>query len=328
MKGIFIISLDYELFWGMHDAASIRTYGKNILGTYTVIPKLLALFERYQVHSTWAAVGMMHAENARQLKEYLPDQKPAYQNKICSSYRCLNVLASGRGTMDRYFFAPDMLEKICLAKGTELGSHTFSHYYCQEPGQTIEQFQKDIQSDRNITARAGSRIVSLVFPKNQSDSRYVKAAEKYGFAAFRGAEENWVQKIKCRFLKRMFRFADAYVPLTHTNEYRTEYCGRILNLHGSRMFRPYNPKLFFLEGLKLRRIKKQMLSAARTGRIFHLWWHPHNIGIYQHQNLLQIEEICRYYQVLCSRYGMKSMNMKEAAGYFRHCAKQEAARSI
>ena len=79
------------------------------------------------------------------------------------------------------------------------------------------------------------------------------------------------------------------------------------------MYMPIFQKLSFLEGLKMRRIKAQMRHAAKKGLTFHLWWHPHNIGVRTQQHLTQLEEIFAYYQMLNRQYGMISLNMREAA---------------
>lgn len=67
----------------------------------------------------------------------------------------------------------------------------------------------------------------------------------------------------------------------------------------------------FLETFKLRRVKGQMRKAAKKGRIFHLWWHPHNIGINTDRNLQNIENLLKYYDFLRKKYGMESKNMLE-----------------
>ena len=56
-----------------------------------------------------------------------------------------------------------------------------------------------------------------------------------------------------------------------------------------------------------------MKKAAKKGRIFHLWWHPHNIGINTEKNLKNIKEIFDYYDELKNKYGMESKNMLELA---------------
>ena len=86
---------------------------------------------------------------------------------------------------------------------------------------------------------------------------------------------------------------------------------RVWNFVGSRIFRPIFRPLEFLEGWKLRRIKREMLYAAKHGLTYHLWWHPHNIGVETVQHLAQLEEIFAYYMELKERYGMESRNMSE-----------------
>ena len=68
-----------------------------------------------------------------------------------------------------------------------------------------------------------------------------------------------------------------------------------------------------LEGLKVHRIKRQMRNAAKKGLTFHLWWHPHNIGVKTDFHFKQLEEIFGYYAKLKEKYGMQSLNMQEAA---------------
>ena len=41
MSGTFMVSLDYELFWGMLDVCPLEEYQDNVLGGKQAIPKLL-----------------------------------------------------------------------------------------------------------------------------------------------------------------------------------------------------------------------------------------------------------------------------------------------
>ena len=85
-KGIFTISLDFELYWGIRDKKTIDQYGDNILGVWQVVPKLLELFSHYQVHATWATVGAMMSKNKEEFLQFLPEKKPNYQDKNLSPY--------------------------------------------------------------------------------------------------------------------------------------------------------------------------------------------------------------------------------------------------
>ena len=112
---------------------------------------------------------------------------------------------------------------------------------------------------------------------------------------------------------RLLRLADAYLPLTGQGGYVPVCEDGIWNLVGSRMYKPIFRPLAFLERVKIWRIKAQMLHAAKNGLTFHLWWHPHNIGVETDAHLKQLEEIFSYYSSLKEKYGMESLNMREVA---------------
>ena len=44
--GKFVISLDFELMWGVRDKRTINDYGQNILNVHQVIPQTLELFRK------------------------------------------------------------------------------------------------------------------------------------------------------------------------------------------------------------------------------------------------------------------------------------------
>ena len=52
MAGQLIVSLDFELFWGMLDCSTLEAYGANVLGGRDAIPRLLELFKKYNIHGT------------------------------------------------------------------------------------------------------------------------------------------------------------------------------------------------------------------------------------------------------------------------------------
>ena len=60
-KAQLIVSLDFELFWGMQDGHTLESYQDHVLGGRKAIPQLLKLFAKYGIHATWATVGLMFA---------------------------------------------------------------------------------------------------------------------------------------------------------------------------------------------------------------------------------------------------------------------------
>lgn len=313
MPGTLIVSLDFELFWGMLDVCPLEEYQSHVLGGRKAIPQLLALFQKYGIHATWAAVGFLFADNKSELEIFCPAEKPTYQNAKIAPYEYLAGV--GENEMDApCFFAPSLLKMIAQTPGQEVGSHTFSHYYCREPGQTPAQFAQDMAAAKAIAKAKGYDLTSVILPRNQCEPEYTEVLRQAGFTAYRDEENDWIhEKIRFRPLLRALRLLDVYLPLTGQGGYTPKNEGGIWNLTGSRMYKPILHPLAFLEGLKLHRIKRQMLHAAKNGLTFHLWWHPHNIGVDTQAHLRQLEEIFEYYTQLQKAYGMRSLNMGEAA---------------
>jgi hypothetical protein len=77
--GALVISLDFELHWGVRDkSAPDGPYRENLLGARKAIPRILDLFEEFDVAATWATVGFLFAESRREREEFSPVVRPQY----------------------------------------------------------------------------------------------------------------------------------------------------------------------------------------------------------------------------------------------------------
>lgn len=312
MNGTFMVSLDFELFWGMLEVYRLEEYQDHVLGGKKAIPQLLELFQKYDIHATWATVGFLFAENYEELAHFFPDLRPTYDNPKLDAYEYLKTIGTNEEEAP-CFYGASLIKQVAETPGQEIGSHTFCHYYCREKGQTVEQFAADLKAARAIAKSHGYDVTSLVLPRNQCEPEYVQAMRDCGFTAYRDEENNWIhKKVKSVPLMRALRLMDAYFPLAGHDCHVPKYEDGIWNLTGSRLFRTIFKPLHFLEGVRIHRIKRQMLYAARHGKMYHLWFHPHNVGTMTEEHLGQLEEIFRYYTELKEKYGMQSLNMREA----------------
>lgn len=320
MAGTLLVSLDFELFWGMLDVCPLEQYQDHVLGGREAIPKLLKLFEKYDIHATWAAVGFLFGESKEELARFFPaaGERPCYRNLGLDPYAYLAKIGENEREAP-CFYGPSLLKLIAQTPGQELGSHTFSHYYCRETGQTPGEFAADMKAAREIAMAHGYDVHSAILPRNQCEPEYTEVLRETGFTAYRDEENDWIhEKIHFRPLLRLLRLIDVYFPLTGQGGYVPKNENGIWNLTGSRMYKPILKPLYCLEGLKLHRIKNQMLHAAKRGLTFHLWWHPHNIGVRTEEHLRQLEEIFKYYAQLRETYGMESRNMGEMTAFLEN----------
>ena len=312
MGGTLMVSLDFELFWGMLDVCTLEDYRDNVLGGRKAVPQLLELFQKYDIHATWAAVGFLFAENYQELSRYFPGEIPTYADERLNAYDWFARIGKDEEAAP-CFYGSSLLKLVAETPGQEIGSHTFCHYYCREKGQTAQQFAADMKAARAIAKDHGYELTSVILPRNQCEPEYTQILRECGFTAYRDEENDWIhRKVKWAPLKRALRLMDAYFPLSGHGCHRPRYENGIWNLTGSRLFRPIFRPLYFLEGLRIRRIKKQMLYAAKHGMTYHLWWHPHNLGLRTGEHLRQLEDIFRCYTELKETYGMQSLNMGEA----------------
>lgn len=315
--GVFVISLDFELRWGMSDKQSVASCRENMLGAREAIPRILDLFEQYEIHATWATVGLLFAENRAEMVAGMPTRRPQYDRPALSAYTYLDLVGEDEDE-DPLHYAASIIQEISMRPGQEIGTHTFSHYYCREPGQTIEEFREDLAAAVRIAGSRGFHVRSIVFPRNQVRDEYLAACMAVGIDVYRGNPYGNIYEMAESAIhmgiRRLLRFADTYLPLTNTLAKVTpkgEECPA--NVPASRFLRPYSPKLRVLEPLRLARILGEMERAAKNGMLYHLWWHPHNFGRYTDQNMRTLKKICEHYSMLRDRFGMLSRNMAEAA---------------
>ena len=307
-NGCFVISLDFEKYWGVRDHKTINDYSGNLKLVDTVCNKTLDLFNKYNIQATWAIVGFLMFKNKEELTEFKPNSKPRYDEKSLDPYSYIE-----NNKLDGiYHFSNDIICKIAENKNQELASHTFSHYYCLEKGQDINTFKSDTQIFiEALKKKYCMEVSSIVFPRNQVNKEYLTTLKTYGISAYRGNERSWLyQKNFNLKLVRGLRLLDNYINLTGSNTYKIDQNNDILDIPSSRFLRPYSKRFSFLEKIRLRRIKKQMYYAAKNHEVFHLWWHPHNFGSNMNNNFNFLEEILKYYAFLKTKFNFQSINMK------------------
>jgi peptidoglycan/xylan/chitin deacetylase (PgdA/CDA1 family) len=294
------------------------------------VPALLALFTEFGIRATWATVGLLFFESRDEMLAALPARRPAYAASGLSPYAALSEVGENERD-DPFHFAPSLIRRIASTPGQEIGTHTFSHYYCLEPGQSVDEFRDDLATAWRVAADKIGRVPeSIVFPRNQTTPAHLAVCRKLGLTAYRGNPDHWAYRARPRRadrspVLRAVRLADAYLPLTATRLPREDgHSALPVDVAASRYLRPYEPALRRLEPLRLRRITTELERAAATGGVFHLWWHPHDFGIHLPQNLAFLRRILSCFARLRERDGMQSLTMAHAA---RHLVGTAAPRA-
>jgi peptidoglycan/xylan/chitin deacetylase (PgdA/CDA1 family) len=310
----FVISLDFELFWGVGDTQTIGRYGRNVMGEWQAVPRMLALFRYHHVNVTWATVGAVMCRDygewraLRQLPRLngpRPDACACAEDDRVRQYPEL-------------FFARPLVERILDTEGQELATHTYSHFYCNAAGATPAQFVDDLARARDLAAGMGAGFQTVVFPRNQVSPAFLAVLPEAGIRVYRGNARHWLYRngdaVAGGTAGRIVRYADAFLPLSGSGCRHAEVDGDLVNVPASLFLYPWSPFPAPLVALRLRRIKQGMTTAARTGALFHLWWHPHNFGVNLGANMAMLGEILRHYRYLADKFGMESQCMGAFAG--------------
>jgi peptidoglycan/xylan/chitin deacetylase (PgdA/CDA1 family) len=312
--GALVISLDFELHWGVRDKrATDGPYRENLLGAREAIPSILELFEEFGIAATWATVGFLFAKNRQERDDFSPSLRPQYKNSKLDPYA---EPVGNSEDDDLLHYAPSLIARIARTPKQEVATHTFSHYYCQEPGETREAFAADIAGAVAIGRRYGFDIRSIVFPRNQFRAGYDDILKDAGISCYRGNEPNWMYRPRPRgeetLAVRAPRLIDGYISLSGPKFVRWEEITQSNGMHdvrASMFLRPYSPQRKSLEPIRLRRIARGIHAAARNCGIFHLWWHPHNFGKNIPENVEFLRSVLKVFAEQRQVHGMQSLAM-------------------
>jgi len=316
--GALVVSLDFELHWGMRDHVGRNdpAFGR-LLEARRAVVDLLALFTERNIRATWATVGFLFASTRDELEAHRPELRPTYARAELDPY---SEQIGADEEHDPEHLAGSLVDRIAQSPGQEVGSHTFSHYYCLEAGQDEATFRADLAAARAIARHKGLELTSLVLPRNQWNPRYAGTVHEMGFRCVRGPQRSWAHQARAgaadSTLRRTARLADTYAgvsPPPTTAWHDVVHPSGLSDVPASAFLRPYVPSRSRLEPLRQARMRAGLRHAARQGRIFHLWWHPHNFSQHGPENVAVLERVLDEFDGLAAAEGMQSLTMADVA---------------
>ena len=260
----------FELRWGVHDVygLNIDGYRENLENVYHVIPSMLKMFSDRNLKATWATVGAIGLSSWEEYFDIAPSP-PEYKNKKLQ----INAQYADIDPKGKLHFAPNLVKMISETKGQELGSHSFSHLYFREEGVVVNDFIADSKTIKTLwEERYKVSPLSLVFPRNQV--AFTSEFDNCGLKCWRGNEDIWYHETNTSITNNLsaktFRFVDSINPWR-----RRSVKVEGANIRSSMFIRFNLPEpLWKLHVLRL----KNELHTISSNNVFHIWWHPHNLG--------------------------------------------------
>ncbi len=274
-RGVFTLSLDFELIWGTQDLAGPEGFRRACLfERRRIIDDLLALLHEFEIPATWCIVGHLfldacdgkHAELKRPTHAWLREDWFHHD-------------PGGRENNESVFLGKSLVEKI-LACPTrqEIGFHSFSHVIWGDPGCSREVAESEMNACVQAAAWTGSRAISFVFPRNRAGHLDVLAAN--GIRVFRGPGPRWYERDENPgVLGRLAHLLEAAAGTAAPTVLPETTSEGPVNLPGSMIYLPaHGIRGLIPVGRRVRRAISGLENAADQRRVFHLWFHPTNLA--------------------------------------------------
>ena len=278
-RGVFTLSLDFELMWGTLDVAGPERFRKACeLERALVIDRLLNLFTEFDISATWCVVGHLfldhcaprdginHPDNARPSHAWADGDW--FKHDPCGSEQTAPL-----------FFGRSLIEKIrACPTPQEIGSHSFSHVIFGDEGCSRQVAESELEMCVALARAMEIDLRSFAFPRNQVG--HLDVLRRHGISCYRGPEPNWYSSSKLpHAVKRLAHLWDVItaarppVVMPETDE------EGLLNIPGSMIYFPAHAwRRAIPISLRVKRAVKGLEAAARQKRVFHLWFHPINMA--------------------------------------------------
>jgi peptidoglycan/xylan/chitin deacetylase (PgdA/CDA1 family) len=277
-RGIFTLSLDFELVWGSRDLAR-GVSGLERLARITrtqVFTALLRLLEKHRIVATWATVGNLFRSGAARVHGVLyPDVVPPRHRWWAAPW--FAGVPEGTEAAHPEFYARTLVLRLRDA-GQEIGSHSFSHPIFGDPGCSRAAADTDLARCVAEAAELGIPLRSFVFPRNVPG--HLDLVARHGFTCWRGPEPVWYRNptlpAPVRRLAHLADVARAALPPTvlPIRDPHGLWC-----LPASASFLPYDGLRRFIPiSRRVARCVRGLDRAAADGRMCHLWLHPINLA--------------------------------------------------
>ncbi len=268
MNGTFILSLDTEIAWGTYRNLDARAPAFDRYPD--LLNRLIRLLNIYEIPATWAIVGHLLLEPGQRTP--LADIQYSFANAP-DSQRLANHNPG-------WFYGRYIVDAIQNARvPQEIGSHTMTHLLATDPAVTRDHFAAQLDAVTRLHAAHDLPPPrSLVYPQN--GVAHTGLLPDYGFTTYRGAAADWHAQMPSP-LKRPAHLLDrmmGFTPPTYTPADCLEADG-LVNLPASQFLMSYDGvRAQIPTQARLRQARLGLADAIQSGGIYHLWFHPFNLG--------------------------------------------------
>ncbi len=276
--GTFVFSLDTELAWGTLDLDGANVYREHFERTRENVRRLLNMFERWDVSVTWAFVGHLFLDQCTRNGD-ADDPHPDVLTPSYSWYDDPWHAADPATDLEAapFWYGPDILDAVLDATPMhEIGCHTFSHPPLADEAVTPEIVRSQLLKCQELASERGLQLRSFAYPRNYV--AHTNVLRETGFSSYRGEARSWYRNLP-GVASRMGHFVDRLIGFTPPVYGEAKINSNVVNIPASMFLMPPDGVRKLIPGSsRVRQAKRGLAKSADQGAIFHLWFHPWNIG--------------------------------------------------
>jgi peptidoglycan/xylan/chitin deacetylase (PgdA/CDA1 family) len=278
-RGVFTLSLDFELIWGTVDHGGPEPFRRACeIEREVVIDRLLALLAEFEISATWCIVGHLFL-GACAAKDGVKHPEIVRPTHAWSDGDWFRYDPAGSEQADPIFYGETLVAKVMACPvAQEIGCHSFSHVIFGDEGCSRETAVSELAECVRLASERGIALRSFAFPRNSVG--HLDVLREHGISCYRGPEPVWYERPRApRALKRAGHLVDV-IAVRRPPVVEAAGDGEGLwNIPGSMLYFPMHGRRRYIPlSVRVRRAQKGLERAARERRIFHLWFHPTNLA--------------------------------------------------
>lgn len=274
MTGAFVLSLDTEVAWGTFTWGGTTYYRQHFDDYRQNVRRFIAMMDEYEIPATWAFVGHLMLDHCDGNHPEAPAPEfPWYGRPWYETDPGTNA------DQDPWWYAPDILDRVMTMKTPqEIGTHTFSHVFLNDPAVTPEIARAQVQASLDVAQARGLTVESLVFPRD--GVAHLDQFAPLGITNYRGAEQIAYNAL-ARPIRRAAGLCDHIVggpPPVYRWEDLQSLHG-LLNIPGSTFALAFDRYHRLVPvAARVAKFRHGIQAAGDRDAIFHLAFHPFHLG--------------------------------------------------
>lgn len=278
-RGVFTLSLDFELIWGTVDHGGPERFRRACeVEREAVLDRLLALLAEFEIPATWCIVGHLFLSSCseRDGAKHPEIVRPAHlwsEGDWFAHDPCRNE------DTDPIFYGASLIEKIqACPVAQEIGCHSFSHVIFGDEGCSRATAVSELAECVRLAGERGIDLRSFAFPRNSVG--HLDVLREFGLTCYRGPEPVWYERTGLpRAVKRIGHLADVVTARRPPVVAPRQTPAGVWNIPGSMMYFPMHGRRRYIPlSLRVRRAAAGIDRAVAERAIFHLWFHPTNLA--------------------------------------------------